>query len=111
MHLHDVMTSPHRITSSVLLPPLLQAAGQRVTEVIVCPLCAKGVRLQPGQDPNVAFDQHAASTACDPRNYAKVRVYGTGSGGTSSVRAARARTGHIPLPKVFPGPFPRSEIV
>lgn len=36
------------------------AAGKS-TEVIVCPLCAKGVRLGPGQEPNSAFHAHQTS--------------------------------------------------
>lgn len=46
-------------------------AGSRTTEVIVCPICARGIRLQANQDPNIAFEQHTAS-GCDPSNYAKV---------------------------------------
>jgi len=48
------------------------SAGARTTEVIVCPMCAKGVRLQPGQDPNRAFEEHQRSQGCDPHNYARV---------------------------------------
>jgi predicted nucleic acid binding AN1-type Zn finger protein len=49
-----------------------EAAAGKATEVIVCPLCAKGVRLQAGQDPNAAFEQHQRSNGCDPSNYRKV---------------------------------------
>ena len=39
----------------------------------MCPLCARGVRLQHGQDPNAAFEAHAApGGGCDPSHYAKV---------------------------------------
>ncbi|CAG9465879.1 unnamed protein product [Pedinophyceae sp. YPF-701] len=40
-------------------------------DVIVCPLCAKAVRVNPGGDVNQAWDLHAR-TDCDPSNYAKV---------------------------------------
>ena len=41
-------------------------------QVIVCPICAKGVRLVPGQDANAAFDSHSKTSGCDPANYGKV---------------------------------------
>ncbi|KAK9802706.1 hypothetical protein WJX73_009396 [Symbiochloris irregularis] len=39
--------------------------------VIVCPLCAKAVRLVGQEDPNAAFERHSAKD-CDPDNYARV---------------------------------------
>eukprot|EP00210_Caulerpa_lentillifera_P006873 g6570.t1 len=48
-----------------------QKCGTKQTETIVCPLCARGIRLTPGQDPNVAFEAHQR-TGCDTRNYARV---------------------------------------
>ncbi|KAM7269998.1 hypothetical protein ACFE04_029212 [Oxalis oulophora] len=39
--------------------------------VVICPLCAKGVRLNPEVDPNISWDRHA-NTECDPSNYDKV---------------------------------------
>ncbi|ONK65451.1 uncharacterized protein A4U43_C07F37250 [Asparagus officinalis] len=36
--------------------------------VLKCPLCAKGVRLVPNQDPNITWDVHV-NTDCDPSNY------------------------------------------
>ncbi|RWR73756.1 zinc finger AN1 and C2H2 domain-containing protein [Cinnamomum micranthum f. kanehirae] len=39
--------------------------------VLVCPLCAKGVRLDPNEDPNITWDSHV-NTDCDPSNYQKV---------------------------------------
>ncbi|CAJ2671444.1 unnamed protein product [Trifolium pratense] len=39
--------------------------------VVICPLCAKGVRLIPDQDPNIVWDIHV-NTDCDPSNYEKV---------------------------------------
>lgn len=47
-----------------------KAAGKEST-TLVCPLCAKAVRLIPGEDPNAAFEAHT-SKDCDPSNYAKV---------------------------------------
>ncbi|TKY62610.1 Zinc finger AN1 and C2H2 domain-containing stress-associated protein 16 [Spatholobus suberectus] len=38
--------------------------------VVICPLCAKGVRLIPDQDPNITWDNHV-NADCDPSNYAK----------------------------------------
>ncbi|KAL9232568.1 hypothetical protein vseg_007667 [Gypsophila vaccaria] len=46
-----------------------QADAQGVT-VVVCPLCAKGVRLIPDEDPNITWERHL-HTACDPTNYEK----------------------------------------
>ncbi|KAK3127441.1 hypothetical protein QOZ80_7AG0573340 [Eleusine coracana subsp. coracana] len=39
--------------------------------VLICPLCAKGVRLNPNEDPNITWDSHV-NTDCDPSNYQKV---------------------------------------
>lgn len=38
---------------------------------MVCPLCAKGVRLIPDEDPNITWERHL-NTDCDPSNYEKV---------------------------------------
>lgn len=38
--------------------------------VVICPLCAKGVRLIPDQDPNIVWEHHV-NTDCDPSNYEK----------------------------------------
>lgn len=46
-------------------------ATDKDVTVLVCPLCAKAVRLVPNEDPNVTWDQHVR-TNCDPSNYAKV---------------------------------------
>ena len=48
----------------------LKADRQDVT-VVVCPLCAKGVRLIPDEDPNISWETHV-NTECDPSNYEKV---------------------------------------
>ncbi|XP_004513765.1 zinc finger AN1 and C2H2 domain-containing stress-associated protein 11-like [Cicer arietinum] len=47
-----------------------KADKQDVT-VVICPLCAKGVRLIPDQDPNITWENHV-NTECDPSNYEKV---------------------------------------
>ncbi|EXB93618.1 Zinc finger AN1 and C2H2 domain-containing stress-associated protein 16 [Morus notabilis] len=47
-----------------------KADRQDVT-VVICPLCAKGVRLIPDEDPNITWDTHV-NTDCDPSNYEKV---------------------------------------
>ncbi|CAN6844610.1 hypothetical protein Bca52824_029205 [Brassica carinata] len=38
--------------------------------VIICPLCTKGVRLNPNEDPNITWEKHV-NTDCDPSNYEK----------------------------------------
>ena len=48
-----------------------EKAGDRDLQVIVCPLCAKSVKLQGRQDVHEAFDKHSR-TECDPSNYRKV---------------------------------------
>lgn len=50
--------------------PKVDLAGDN--QVVVCPLCAKAVKLVPGEDPNVTYTRHSSSSACDPTNYAKV---------------------------------------
>eukprot|EP00850_Spirogloea_muscicola_P010267 SM000060S19599 [mRNA] locus=s60:79154:81243:- [translate_table: standard] len=44
------------------------AAGDAA--VLLCPLCARAVRLVPSEDPNVTWDRHVAA-GCDPSNYAR----------------------------------------
>ncbi|KAL5059342.1 hypothetical protein RYX36_030946 [Vicia faba] len=39
--------------------------------VVICPLCAKSVRLIPDKDPNILWEHHV-NTDCDPSNYEKV---------------------------------------
>eukprot|EP00879_Flechtneria_rotunda_P002552 GHRR01002751.1.p1 GENE.GHRR01002751.1~~GHRR01002751.1.p1 ORF type:complete len:362 (+),score=81.76 GHRR01002751.1:61-1146(+) len=46
-------------------------AGNKQLEIIVCPICAKGVRLAAGEEPDLVFERHTR-TDCDPSNYAKV---------------------------------------
>lgn len=46
-------------------------AKNKETDVIICPICAKGVRLNSQEDPNVVFERHTR-TDCDPANYARV---------------------------------------
>ena len=48
-----------------------QKAGLRDTSTIVCPICAKAVKLSADDDPNEAFERHQQQ-GCDPSNYAKV---------------------------------------
>ncbi|CAL9125611.1 zinc finger AN1 and C2H2 domain-containing stress-associated protein 16-like [Musa acuminata AAA Group] len=43
-------------------------ANQNDVTVLICPLCAKGVRLVLGEDPNITWDSHV-NTDCDPSNY------------------------------------------
>ena len=46
-------------------------AGSRETHTIVCPICAKAVKLNADEDPYAVFERHT-QTECDPTNYAKV---------------------------------------
>ncbi|THU61254.1 hypothetical protein C4D60_Mb07t21360 [Musa balbisiana] len=46
-------------------------ANQNDVTVLICPLCAKGVRLVLGEDPNITWDLHV-NTDCDPSNYQRV---------------------------------------
>ncbi|XP_062166879.1 zinc finger AN1 and C2H2 domain-containing stress-associated protein 11 [Alnus glutinosa] len=46
-------------------------ADREDVTVVVCPLCAKGVRLIPDEDPNISWETHA-NTECDPSNFEKV---------------------------------------
>lgn len=45
-------------------------ADRKDVTVVICPLCAKGVRLIPDEDPNVTWETHV-NTECDPSNYEK----------------------------------------
>lgn len=40
---------------------------------VICPVCAKAIKLVGDQDPNAAFEAHVSSSACDPSNYARVK--------------------------------------
>ncbi|KAH9301833.1 hypothetical protein KI387_013416, partial [Taxus chinensis] len=46
-------------------------ANEHDLTVLVCPMCAKGVRLVPNEDPNITWESHMR-TDCDPTNYDKV---------------------------------------
>lgn len=46
-------------------------ADRRDVTVVICPLCAKGVRLIHDQDPNITWEIHV-NTECEPSNYEKV---------------------------------------
>lgn len=46
-------------------------AGSKEQDVIICPICARAVKLVKGEDPNVTFERHSARE-CDPTNYDKV---------------------------------------
>ena len=47
------------------------------TRVVVCPICAKGVRVPEGADADVEWARHAARPGeCDPSNWERVNKYG-----------------------------------
>ncbi|KAK1578406.1 hypothetical protein Q3G72_030053 [Acer saccharum] len=46
-------------------------AEKRDVTVVICPLCAKGVRLIPDEDAHITWETHV-NTDCDPSNYDKV---------------------------------------
>ncbi|MEW5298137.1 MAG: hypothetical protein WDW36_001290 [Sanguina aurantia] len=48
------------------------AAEGRSTTIIVCPLCAKAVKLPPGADVHAVFEAHTRQGGCDPANYDRV---------------------------------------
>ncbi|KAH7421658.1 hypothetical protein KP509_13G069600 [Ceratopteris richardii] len=64
---HQVFCLDHRSYSKHQCPN----AKDRDSTVLVCPLCAKSVRIVPSEDPNITWDRHV-QTDCDPNNYAKV---------------------------------------
>ncbi|GBG83677.1 hypothetical protein CBR_g37478 [Chara braunii] len=39
--------------------------------VLVCPMCAKSVRLVPNEDPNITWERHVQD-GCDPSNYERL---------------------------------------
>ncbi|XAR69460.1 hypothetical protein NMG60_11001043 [Bertholletia excelsa] len=43
-------------------------ANNKDVTVVICPLCAKGVRLIAGEDPNISWESHV-NIECDPSNY------------------------------------------
>lgn len=45
--------------------------GNKSTQALVCPLCAKAVLLVAGEDPNVTFERHQRD-GCDTDNYRRV---------------------------------------
>ncbi|XP_062117691.1 zinc finger AN1 and C2H2 domain-containing stress-associated protein 13-like [Humulus lupulus] len=46
-------------------------ADRNDVTVVICPLCAKGVRLNPDEDANITWETHV-NTDCDPSNYDRV---------------------------------------
>lgn len=64
---HQVFCLEHR---SYIEHGCPKAKSQDVT-VVLCPLCAQGVRLKPDEDPDVTWERHV-NTECDPSNYEKV---------------------------------------
>lgn len=49
-----------------------KAAATEVSAVI-CPICAKAIKLVGGEDADAAFDKHSREGQCDPSNYARVK--------------------------------------
>ncbi|KAL3637240.1 AAA ATPase-like protein [Castilleja foliolosa] len=43
-------------------------ANKQDVTFVICPLCAKGVRLIPEEDPNITWESHV-NIECDPSNY------------------------------------------
>ncbi|CAD7696046.1 unnamed protein product [Ostreobium quekettii] len=65
----DTFCLDHRTFESHACPRTLDAAD---ATVVVCPLCAKAIKLAPGRSGDQAFDEHTRSGACDPSNYSRV---------------------------------------
>ena len=40
--------------------------------VIICPICARGVEKRPHIDPNILIEEHCWSKECEPGNYSRV---------------------------------------
>lgn len=57
----------HRTYSAHACPK----SGHKETEIIICPLCAKAIKISKDDDVNVIFERHQRDN-CDPSNYAKV---------------------------------------
>ncbi|KAI5682897.1 hypothetical protein M9H77_04125 [Catharanthus roseus] len=64
---HKVFCLEHRSYGRHKCPK----ANQNDVTVVICPLCAKGVRLIPDENPNITWESHV-NTECDPSNYEKV---------------------------------------
>ncbi|XP_059668419.1 zinc finger AN1 and C2H2 domain-containing stress-associated protein 16 [Cornus florida] len=63
---HQVFCLEHRSYNKHQCPK----GNKHDVTVVVCPLCAKGVRLIHNQDPNITWELHV-NTDCDPSNYEK----------------------------------------
>ncbi|KAK9290640.1 hypothetical protein L1049_008813 [Liquidambar formosana] len=63
---HQVFCLEHRGYTKHQCP----VADRKDVTVVICPLCAKGVRLNPDEDPNITWESHVNSE-CDPSNYEK----------------------------------------
>ncbi|CAN4089924.1 unnamed protein product [Withania somnifera] len=55
---------------ALLLPFICPTTNKNNVTVVICSLCAKGVRLNPDEDPNITWESHV-NTECDPSNYEK----------------------------------------
>lgn len=64
---HQVFCLEHRSYGRHHCPK----ANKNDVTVVVCPLCAKGVRLIPDENPNITWESHV-NVECDPSNYDKV---------------------------------------
>ncbi|KAK3243447.1 hypothetical protein CYMTET_46896 [Cymbomonas tetramitiformis] len=64
---HNVYCLEHRKYSA----HSCSKSGNKDCQVLVCPLCAKAVKLVPGEDPNITFENHTR-TGCDQTNYRRV---------------------------------------
>ncbi|KAL3534313.1 hypothetical protein ACH5RR_002774 [Cinchona calisaya] len=64
---HEVFCLEHRSYGRHHCPK----ANKNDVTVVICPLCAKGVRLIPDENPNITWESHV-NAECDPSNYDKV---------------------------------------
>ena len=64
--------------------------GDRDASVIICPLCAKGIRMLPQEDPDSAFDRHTASVRPLPFQFS-LRVIAYASKHTNFLGSAELR--------------------
>lgn len=54
------------------LPAGNSATVEEDKNVIICPICARGVEKRPDVDPNILIEEHCRSKECDPDNYSRV---------------------------------------
>ena len=100
---HEVYCLEHRQYQSHSCPK----AGQKESTAIVCPLCAKAIKLSPDEDPNIAFERHTAEVQPESANTWSLANCGTQQQSSACAASAGLRPsqlrkgapeGQVPLP-------------